>query len=102
MGLRTPLLGSLELLARKAVPWAQGLSPPPLRSLLILWGPQDYGNNMPSVVGRTKAALCFCDLLVYPFMLCRKNQRLLYWSLPTSFQEEPALLRQLPEGGLEA
>lgn len=39
MGLRAPLLDSLELLTRKAVPWAQGLSPPPLRSLLILWSP---------------------------------------------------------------
>lgn len=48
------------------------------------------------------AAVCFCGLPVYLFLLCRKNQRLLYGSLPTSFQEEPALLRQLPEGGLEA
>lgn len=40
---------------------------------------------------------------VYPFPLCKKSQRRrLYQSLPTSFQGEPALLRQLPEGGLEA
>lgn len=100
------------LLTRKAVPWAQGASPT---------SRQEHPHPVPGVPStrprqqHSKCALTLClyeeqsfSLLLWPpvyllILFCRKTQRqLLYGSLPISFQEEPALLRLLPEGGLEA